>query len=271
MPVELPSEQCALRCEAPQSATDALLIARLKAGDLRAFETMVRRYGGYLLAAARRVLGNDHDAQDAVQDAFSAAFNSIPRFRGDAGLSTWLYRIVVNAALMQLRRRRRRSEVGIEDLRFDADRCAALEVESLSAAGEQVSESRETREAVRSCIDQLPAIYRSVLILRDLEDLGTGEAAALLGVNANTVKIRLHRARQALKEILQREGIKREPATPGRPNRREARSVRCSGSANEEHAGMRSFARLPGRMAPAAASGAPGQQAVYTQSLSSAT
>jgi DNA-directed RNA polymerase specialized sigma24 family protein len=105
------------------SPADTTIVARLKAGDLQAFETIVRRSSGRLLATARRLLANDHDAQDAVQETFISAFNSIGTFRGDARLSTWLHRIVVNAALVQLRHRRRWPEVPIHDLlpRFEAD------------------------------------------------------------------------------------------------------------------------------------------------------
>ena len=162
---------------------------------------------GRLLATARRLLGNDHDAQDAVQETFISAFNSIASFRGDARLSTWLHRIVVNAALVQLRHRRRWSEVAIHDLlpRFEGDGCWAEGTELSSGAVEHLTVARDTREAVRRCIARLPAIYRSVLVLRDIEELDTGEVGRMLAINVNTVKIRLHRARQALKSLLDRE------------------------------------------------------------------
>jgi RNA polymerase sigma-70 factor, ECF subfamily len=194
-----------------QSPGDGVLLARLQAGDLGSFETIVRRYGGCLLGAARRLLGNEADAQDAVQDAFSSAFNSIAGFRGDASISTWLHRIVVNAALMQLRRRRRCSEVAIEDLspRFSVDMPGARADMPAVGGAEHWTEVRETRDRVRRCIDQLPAHYRSVLLMRDIEELTTSEVAARLSLNPNTVKVRLHRARQALKGLLDREGLKR--------------------------------------------------------------
>jgi RNA polymerase sigma-70 factor, ECF subfamily len=190
------------------SPADATTVARLKAGDLEAFEAIVRRYSGRLLATARRLLGNDHDAQDAVQETFISAFNSIAGFRGDARLSTWLHRIVVNAALVQLRHRHRWSEVPIHDLlpRFEADGCWAEGTELSGGAVEHLTGARDTREAVRRCIAQLPTIYRSVLVLRDIEELDTSEVGEMLVININTVKIRLHRARQALKSLLDGEG-----------------------------------------------------------------
>jgi RNA polymerase sigma-70 factor (ECF subfamily) len=190
------------------SPADATIVARLKAGDLQTFETIVRRYSGRLLATARRLLGNDPDAEDAVQETFISAFNSIASFRGDARLSTWLHRIAVNAALVQLRHRRRWSEVPIDDLlpRFEANGCWAEGTELPSGAVEHLTAARDTREAVRCCIARLPAIYRSVLVLRDIEELDTSEVGRMLAINVNTVKIRLHRARQALKSLLDRQG-----------------------------------------------------------------
>jgi len=207
--VELRSEKDAQIFARTQSPGDAALLARLRAGDLDSFETIVRRYGGCLLGAARRLLGNEPDAQDAVQEAFSSAFNSIAGFRGDASISTWLHRIVVNAALMQLRRRRRCSEMAIEDLspRFCVDTRGPRAAVPPVGASEHWTEVRETREVVRHCIDQLPAHYRSVLLLRDIEELTTSEVAARLNLNPNTVKVRLHRARQTLKGLLDRKGL----------------------------------------------------------------
>jgi RNA polymerase sigma-70 factor, ECF subfamily len=187
------------------------LVERLKAHDEAAFETMVRQYGGRMLATARRLLGNEHDANDAVQQAFISVFKSIAGFNGDAKLSTWLHRIVVNAALAQMRYRRRRPELLIDDLlpRFDEEGRWASDVAQQSGASENLREpltdGRETQELVRRCIDRLPEAYRSVLLLRDIEDLNTAEAAEMLAVTPNAAKIRLHRARQALKTLIERE------------------------------------------------------------------
>jgi RNA polymerase sigma-70 factor, ECF subfamily len=183
------------------------LVARLKAHDEEAFETMVRQYGGRMLATARRLLGNEQDANDAVQQAFISVFRSIAGFNGEAKLSTWLHRIVVNAALAQMRYRRRRPELSIDDLlpRFDEEGRWAGDSAPQSAARENLTDGRETQEMVRRCIDRLPEVYRSVLILRDIEELNTVEAAEMLAVTPNAAKIRLHRARQALKTLIERE------------------------------------------------------------------
>jgi RNA polymerase sigma-70 factor, ECF subfamily len=183
------------------------LIERLKVHDERAFETMVWRHGGRMLATARKLLGNDHDARDALQQAFISAFRSIGGFNGDATLSTWLHRIVVNAALMQLRSRRRRLELPIEDLlpRFDDAGRWVDESDQTGSVDRHPIHRRETRQMVRRCIDLLPESYRSVLLLRDIEDLDIVEVAEMLATSPNAVKIRVHRARQALKTLVERE------------------------------------------------------------------
>jgi len=183
------------------------LLAQLHAGDEDAFGLVVQRYGGRMLATARRFLSNEHDAQDAVQEAFASAFRALNKFNGDAMLSTWLHRIVVNASLVQLRSRRRRSEQPIEPLlpRFDHRGEWIDDPVSWTDTTEAVLEHRDSREMVRRCIERLPEKYRSVLLLRDIQELDTDEAALSLAVSANTVKVRLHRARQALKTLIERE------------------------------------------------------------------
>jgi len=169
------------------------------------------------------VLRSDDEARDAVQDAFLAAFRGLASFKGDAKLSTWLHRIVVNAALMRVRSRTHRAEQSIDDLlpHFDddgswgADRPAAL-------SSHELLERRDTRALVRDCIAQLPDTYRTVLVMRDIEDLDTDEAAERLGVTANAVKIRLHRARQALRSLVERAA---ERASAGADRHRRAPSA----------------------------------------------
>jgi RNA polymerase sigma-70 factor (ECF subfamily) len=183
------------------------LVERLKARDEQAFETMIRQYGGRMLATARRLLGNENDADDAVQQAFISVFKSIGGFNGEANLSTWLHRIVVNAALAQMRYRRRRPELPIDDLlpRFDEEGRWAGDGAPQNVARENLADGRETQEMVRRCIDRLPEAYRSVLVLRDIEELNTVETAEMLGITPNAAKIRLHRGRQALKTLIERE------------------------------------------------------------------
>ena len=191
-------------------AGDAALVERLRSGDPQAFEVLVREYSGRMLATARRFVGTDEEARDVLQEACLAAFRAIDTFAGAARLSTWLHRIVINAALMRLRRRRRRREESIESLlpRFDEGGRWAESASHWNTSSDVLLERRETRAMVRNAIDRLPVNYRSVLFLRDLEELDTGETASLLGVTPNTVKIRLHRARQALRTLLQQEFLR---------------------------------------------------------------
>jgi RNA polymerase sigma-70 factor, ECF subfamily len=191
-------------------AGDAALVQELRGGDPRAFEVLVRQYGGRMLATARRLVGSDDDARDVVQEAFLAALRAIDTFAGAARLSTWLHRIVINAALMKLRSRRRRREDSIDDLlpRFDEEGRWAEPASHWDTSSDALLERQETRAMVRRAIDRLPVNYRSVLLLRDIEELDTDETASLLGVTPNAVKTRLHRARQALRTLLQREFFK---------------------------------------------------------------
>ena len=189
---------------------DAALVEQLRGGNPQAFEVLVRQYGGRMLATARRLVGSDDDARDVVQEAFLAALRAIDTFAGAARLSTWLHRIVINAALMKLRSRRRRREDSIDGLlpRFDEEGRWAEPASHWDTCSDALLERQETRAMVRSAIDRLPLSYRSVLLLRDIEELDTDETASLLGVTPNAVKTRLHRARQALRTLLQREFLK---------------------------------------------------------------
>ena len=192
----------------PESITriesDAMLVARLQAGDPDAYETVVRIHGGRLLSVARRFLPNNEDAQDAVQEAFIKAFRAIGTFEERAQLHTWLHRILVNTALMKIRSRKRRPEESIDDLlpTFQADGHQTTESRDWSDA---IFERKETAAMVRQAIAQLPDHYRVVLTLRDIEERDTMETAAALGTTTTVVKVRLHRARQALRTLLDRE------------------------------------------------------------------
>lgn len=183
---------------------DAGLLARLRAGDESAYEELVRRETRHLLAVARRLLRNEEDAQDAVQQAFLSAFKALASFSGQSQLSTWLHKIVANASLMKLRTRGRRPEESIEDL-LPAFLEDGHHVERFSewALPADVSMVRQqTRAQVRAAIERLPETYRTVLMLRDIEEFTTDEAAEALGITVTAVKVRLHRARQALLKLL---------------------------------------------------------------------
>jgi len=186
------------------TADERWLLARLQAGDEAACEILVREHTGRLLAVARRYLRQEEDARDAVQEGFVAAFRSIGRFEGTSSLSTWLHRIVINCCLMKLRSGRRRPETSIEELlpSFDETGHRVLDGAELPETAEAAIERGETKRRVRAAIARLPESHRTVLMLRDIEEVSTSDAARMLGLTSNAVKIRLHRARQALRTIL---------------------------------------------------------------------
>jgi RNA polymerase sigma-70 factor (ECF subfamily) len=179
------------------------ILSRLRAGDEIAFELLVRRYSGRLLSVARRLVRDEEDARDTVQDALLSAFRSIHRFEGGSQLGTWLHRIVVNAGLMRLRSRKRHPECSIDELLpvFGPDGHRALRPEEEAGADVQL-EREQLRTVVRQCVELLPGGYRETYLLRDVEELSTEDTAAALGISPNAVKIRLHRARQALMTLV---------------------------------------------------------------------
>lgn len=188
-----------------EALTDEVaILGRLRAGEGAAFDELVRATGGRLLAVARRMLSCDEEAQDAVQEAYLNAFKSLERFDGRSQLATWLHRICVNACLMKLRSRRRRPERTMDDLlpQFLEDGHQRNPAGSWKPAEASGIEKQELRELVRAKIEELPESYREVLLLRDIEELDTEETALLLGMTVAGVKTRLHRARQALKALL---------------------------------------------------------------------
>lgn len=180
------------------------LLARLKAGEARAFESLVRLHGGPMLAVARRMLREDAAAQDCVQEAFLSAYRNLEGFEPRASLGAWLHRITVNACLMRMRKHKRLAETPIDDLlpRF-ADNSVRLDEPRTEVRDpENELEVKRLRDFVRDRIGQLPDGYRIVLQLRDIEGYSTREAAEAIGIAEGAVKVRLHRARAALKKLV---------------------------------------------------------------------
>ncbi|HEX4961205.1 MAG TPA: sigma-70 family RNA polymerase sigma factor [Thermoanaerobaculia bacterium] len=188
----------------PLAHEEEALLADLRAGKDEAFSRLLRDHGGRLLAVSRRLLRNEEDARDAVQEAMVSAFRSLHRFEGGSRIATWLHRIVVNCCLMKLRSRQRRPEEAIEDLlpRFVEDGHQVEPSVDWAEPVDALLQRQEICALVRQCIDKLPESYRTVLLLRDIEELSTEEAARAVGVTENALKIRLHRARQALRTLL---------------------------------------------------------------------
>jgi RNA polymerase sigma-70 factor (ECF subfamily) len=180
------------------------LLASVRAGDALASAAFVSKYRAHMFAVARRFLRCEADSADAVQDAFLSAFRSLERFEGNSSLGTWLHRIVVNACLMKLRAHSRSRQVPLDDLlpTFD-ENSQTQRIRSWQEGSLARLTREETRSQVRAYIDRLPERYRAVLLLRDIEELDTDETAQQLGITSGAVKTRLHRARLALRTLLE--------------------------------------------------------------------
>ncbi len=175
------------------------------AESVPAAEDLVREHIGWMLALAQKMLRDRDRAEDAVQDAFIAAFRGLENFEGRASLKTWLHRITVNTALDHLRRAGRLAEQPIDELlpEFDRYDCRLEPEWTQMLSPQEVMESVDLERLVQQNIDLLPDAYRIVLQLRDVEDYATGEVAQMLDISPANVKIRLHRARAALKKLLE--------------------------------------------------------------------
>jgi RNA polymerase sigma-70 factor (ECF subfamily) len=185
------------------TASDAELVDLILHKDEAAARALMQRYNRRLYRVARSVVRDDGDAEDVLQEAYLKAFAALPGFRADASLSTWLIRIVVNEALQRLRKR---TDVPMPDSEANVERQGA-EVIAFPAARaaidpERAMAQRQLCQLVEQAIDRLPLDFRTVLVARVIEGLSVEETAAALGLLAETVKTRLHRARHLLKDEL---------------------------------------------------------------------
>lgn len=186
---------------------DAELARRIAAADPVAFETLMRRYNGRLFRVARAILKDDSEAEDALQDAYLDAYRHMGDFRGDAQLATWLTRIVVNQSLMRLRKQKRDRVVvpfgdrhGTEREHVEPD-VADQQTESPPHAMLRA----EIRVMLERRIDELPVAFRTVFVMREVEEMTVEETATCLAIPAATVRSRLFRARALLRESLARD------------------------------------------------------------------
>ncbi len=165
--------------------------------DDEAFSQIVEQYTDYAYNIAYRMVNNPADADDVVQDAFVSAYRARGRFRGDAQVTTWLYRIVVNAALQKIRKEKRPREMtqgGVEE----------LEVADWTPGPESAALNTELRDKLGEALASLPEEMRTAVVLRDVEQLSTEEASDVVGISVPAFKARLHRGRVALREYLGR-------------------------------------------------------------------
>ena len=185
------------------AATDELaLVQAAKRGDVSAFEQLVKRYDRNIFRIAQHITQNREDAEDVVQDAFLKAYENLEQFQGNSKFYTWLVRIAVNESLMKLRRRRSDRTVSLdEDIETEED-TMPREVADWSPNPEQLYKQGELKDILRKTIQGLPASFRTVFVLRDVEGLSTEETAEALDLSIPAVKSRLLRARLQLRERL---------------------------------------------------------------------
>jgi RNA polymerase sigma-70 factor (ECF subfamily) len=186
--------------------SDPEIARRVAAGDRGAFTAMLKRHNQTMYRAARSVLKDDAEAEDAVQEAYLLAYRAIGKFRAEAKLSTWLVRIVINEAIGRRRRRTRRAEVVWLDGE-DASEAPETEMTSdaMPEAPDRAFARAEIRRLIEAGIDRLPESFRAVFMLRAVVEMSVEETAAALDIPPATVRTRYFRARSQLREALARE------------------------------------------------------------------
>jgi RNA polymerase sigma-70 factor, ECF subfamily len=183
---------------------DEEVVQRVRAGEVDLFEIIMRRYNQRLYRASRAILGDDSEAEDVMQDAYVRAYTHLDQFEERSKFSTWLIRIAVHEALARARRRSRLVEI---DPILDSDEESMKILGASSQDPEQLVMASELRAALETAIDALPETYRSVFVLREVEELSTKETAECLDLSEETVKVRLHRARALVyQRLLDRPG-----------------------------------------------------------------
>jgi len=189
-----------------RSRTDFDLARGVTLGDPVAFEALMRQYNARLFRVARAILRDDAEAEDAVQDAYLNAFRHMREFQGEALLATWLTRIVINEALMRLRRRKRENVVVPFSSADHPDDGATSEVADEAAESPVDTTLRaELRRLLEKTIDELPVAFRTVFVMREVEDMSVEETARCLGIPPATVRTRQFRARALLRARLSRD------------------------------------------------------------------
>ena len=200
------SDDSEVACKLPTLDAEEQLVHSLRSGEDSGFETLVRSYGPQVLAIAKRYLQSEADAADCFQDTFVAVFESVESFKGQSSFRHWVCGVTINKCLMKLRKRQRRREESIEHMlpMFD-ERGNRVEVASprQKAVIGELLDAEHLQRVVRENINRLPDDYRLVLLLRDIDGYTTLETASILDIKVNAVKTRLHRARSALRFMLE--------------------------------------------------------------------
>lgn len=183
---------------------ESALVLRAKNGDDEAFAELLNRYERKILRLAKNITNNDEDAEDVLQESFLKAYSHLADFKGDSRFYTWIVRIAVNESLMKLRKRKSDKTVSLDEQVDTGEEMVTREV----AVWDDTPESRYSQDEMKKILDEsvesLSPIFRSVFVLRDIEELSTEETAEVLGISIPAVKSRLLRARLQLREKLTR-------------------------------------------------------------------
>jgi RNA polymerase sigma-70 factor (ECF subfamily) len=184
--------------------SDVELVNSFKSGDIAAFEEIVARYETKAMNLALRFTRNQEDAEEVLQDVFTTVYRKIEGFRGQSAFSSWLYRIVVNAAFMKLRKKKQNQAISMEDLAPAVKQYCMERDEFSSPHSHNMAVTRELQDVLQRAIDRLPDQYRAVFVLRDVDGLSNQETGQILDLSIPAVKSRLHRSRIMLRKKLQR-------------------------------------------------------------------
>jgi RNA polymerase sigma-70 factor, ECF subfamily len=186
-----------------EQLSDAELATRVRNGEPALFELIMRRHNRRLFRIARGILGDDAEAEDALQEAYVSAYFKLGQFRGPDGFSSWLGQIVVNRALMQRRKRLRVVTSPLEVLDEPANReAAAIDMKSAHGSPEAGLHELQLRRLLEQAVDDLPRVFRTAFVLREIEQMSVADTARCLGIEEATVKSRVHRARRLLQRDL---------------------------------------------------------------------
>lgn len=195
----------------PESLTDEEVVRRVRAGEKALYEVVMRRYNQRLYRVARAILRNDVEAEDVMQDAYVRAYEHLGQYAGRAPFSTWLTRIAVHESIARLHRSKRIQP--LDEIEYDGD--PSMELTSKSPDPEQAASGSQMRELLEEAVLDLPESYRTVIMLRDIEELSTAETAEALDLTEQNVKVRLHRGHGMIRAwLVERIGAGAKEAFP---------------------------------------------------------
>lgn len=202
-PISVHEEQAHERKMETRATTEADLIARILSGEKELFHELIRPYERMVYLTVFSVVKNETEAEDGAQDAVINAYRHLASFRGDAKFSTWLVTIAINEGRQRLRKAKGVVEQSIDEVQTGEDgEYTPAPLTDWREIPSEALERKELREALRTAVEELPAIYRQVFTLRDLEEMSIEETSQVLGINVGVVKVRLHRARIMMQKRL---------------------------------------------------------------------